>query len=104
MKWFAFSIIGTWKIVPREPNSHAEMRTWAAKSAALACQNLMLAFRAYGYDSCPMEGLDSARVRKLLKLPGDARVVMAISAGYRADTGVYGPRLRFPREQFVFEH
>ena len=30
---------------------------------ALACENLMLALRAYGYDSCPMEGMDSKRIK-----------------------------------------
>ena len=29
---------------------------WAIISAALVCENLMLAFRAYGYDSWAMEG------------------------------------------------
>ena len=35
------------------------MAVWAHKSTALACENLMLSLRAYGYDSCPMEGMDS---------------------------------------------
>ena len=69
----------------------------------LACENLMLAFRARGWDTCPLEGLDSRRVRKLLALPGDASVVMVIAAGKRAPQGVYGPRLRFDRALFIKE-
>jgi len=88
----------------RQPKSIADMRVWANKSTALACENLMLAFRAYGYDTCPIEGLDQRRIRKMLKLPyGKAEVCMAISVGKRAEHGIYGPRIRFDRELFVKE-
>lgn len=103
LKKAAVSLAGLKKPTPREPTSLADMRVWGHKSCALACENLMLAFRAYGYDSCPMEGLDSKRVRNLLHLGDGNEVVMAISAGKRAPKGVYGPRIRFDRSQFVFE-
>lgn len=103
LKKIAVFFIGLRKVIPREPTSRAQMVTWAHKSTALACENLMLAFSAHGYDSCPMEGFDSVRVRKLLKLPRDASVCMIVSAGKRAPQGIYGPRIRFPREQFVTE-
>ena len=78
------------------------MRVWANKSTALACQNLMLAFRSYGYDTCPIEGLDQRRVRRLLQLPyGKAEVCMAISVGKRGENRIYGPRIRFDRNLFV---
>ena len=97
------SVIGFRKPVPREPTSKAELITWAVKSTALACQNLMLAFRAAGYDSCPMEGMDSSRLKKLLKLPSDAVVVMGISAGQRAEDGVFGKQIRFDKKLFIHE-
>ena len=75
----------------------------AAKSAALACENLVLAFRAHGFDTCMMEGYDEARVRKLLKLNDDAFPIMVIGAGERADDGVFWPQIRFERELFVHE-
>lgn len=86
---------------PREPTNRGELRTWAVKTCALAAENFMLALSAKGYDSCPMEGLDSARVRKALGLPRDATVVMAIGCGKRAPGGVYGPRVRFPSSEFI---
>jgi len=89
------------KPMPRQPNSIADMRVWAHKSTALACENLMLAFRAHGYDSCPIEGLDHKRVRKLLELPYKAEICMAISVGKRAKNGIYGPRIRFDRDLFI---
>lgn len=87
----------------REPTNEQEMQLWAVKSNSLACQNFMLALRAHGFDSCPMEGFDSVRVRKLLGLPKDAIVNMVISAGKRAPHGVYGPQVRFHRDETVFE-
>jgi nitroreductase len=60
--------------IQREPNSRQDMRIWAIKSTVLACENLMLAARAQGYDTCPMEGFDHVRVRKILNLPRDAEI------------------------------
>ncbi|CBL43786.1 nitroreductase family protein [gamma proteobacterium HdN1] len=95
------ALAGLARAVPRGPYSLSEMRVWAAKSTALACENLMLGLRAHGYDSCPMEGFDEWRVRKLLKIPSDGFVVMVIAAGKRADNGVYHARFRFPLEDVV---
>jgi nitroreductase len=77
------------------------MRVWAHKSTALACENIMLGFSAFGFDTCPMEGFDSARVKKVLNLGRESEICMVISAGKRAKNGVYGPRIRFGKEQFV---
>jgi len=103
LKKIFYFFMGFFKPVPREPTSKSDMKIWASKTCALACENLMLAFRAYGFDTCPMEGLDSKRVSKILNLPSDAFVVMVISAGRRSPKGVYGPRIRFPKENFIFE-
>jgi nitroreductase len=102
-KKIAMASRGFFKPTPREPSSHHHMAVWSVKSTALAAQNLMLAFRASGFDSCPLEGLDSSRVKKLLRLPRKAIVVMAIAAGRRDPQRVYGPQLRFDRELFVHE-
>ena len=95
------SLAGAFRPMPRGPFTKSDMRVWAIKSTALAAENLMLAFRAYGFDSCPMEGMDEQRVRRLLKLPRDAEVVMVVGAGERAKDGVYFPRVKFDRENFV---
>ena len=71
------------------------MKIWAVKSSALACENLMLALRAFGYDSCPIEFHDSSRIKRLLGLPSDAIITMVFLLGKRAANGVYGERLRF---------
>ncbi|HMG16760.1 MAG TPA: nitroreductase family protein [Saprospiraceae bacterium] len=86
---------------PRGPSSLSDMWIWAHKNTALACENLMLAFRAYGFDSCPMEGNDPIRIKKLLGLPNTAQICMVITAGKRAHNGVYGNRIRFDENQFI---
>ena len=92
---------GMKKPTPREPSSINDMKIWAHKSTALACQNLMLSLRAFGYDSCPMEGIDSKKIKQLLNLPRKAQITMVISAGKRADNGVYGHQLRFDSNNFI---
>jgi nitroreductase len=63
----------------------------------------MLSLRAYGYDSCPMEGIDSKRIKKLLNLKSPAEISMVISAGKRAKNGVYGKQVRFKSSYFIHE-
>lgn len=94
-------IVGMKRPIPREPSSIADLRVWAHKTTALACENIMLGFSAFGYDTCPMEGYDSARVKEAIELSGDAEICMVISAGKRGPNGVYGPRIRFSKSQFV---
>tara|TARA_Y200000002_G_scaffold379538_1_gene389004 strand:+ start:1466 stop:2263 length:798 start_codon:yes stop_codon:yes gene_type:complete len=96
-------ILGSFRLIPREPTSFNDMKVWSQKTTALACQNFMLSMRAYGYDTCPMEGLDSTRVKKILKLPKKAQICMAISAGKRDSKGVYGKQLRFDKKIFIKE-
>ena len=103
-KFLWFSLRGIKKPTPREPIHLGQMSTWAHKSTALAAENFMLAIRAEGFDSCPMEGLDSKRVKQLLGLPRRAGINMAISVGKRAKGGVYGPRFRFDSKRAIFEH
>ena len=97
------SIVALTRPLPRSPASKSDMRVWAHKSTALACENLMLALRAYGFDSCPIEGLDARRIQKLLKLPRAAEICMVIAAGQRSGNGVYGQQIRCDKSLFVFE-
>jgi nitroreductase len=59
----------------------------------------MLAMANEGYDTCPMEGLDSRRVKRALKLPIDAQINMIISCGIRDPRGVWGDRMRVPFDE-----
>lgn len=100
-KRFLYLFRGLSVPIIREPVSKSHMNIWAVKSTALGCQNLMLSLRAYGFDSCPIEGYDSKRIKKILDLPHDAVVVMVIAAGKRAKGGIYGERIRFDKSKFI---
>lgn len=100
-KWLFFTIAGLFKVVPREPINKNDIKLWAVKSCALACENIMLGYRSYGYDSCPMEGYDSHRVKKILGLNSDQHIVMIIGAGKAVSGGIYGPSMRFDRSRFI---
>ncbi|NQZ19843.1 MAG: nitroreductase family protein [Bdellovibrionales bacterium] len=104
LKCIAITFRGFFKPTPREPVNSNHMKIWAVKSTALACENIMLTARALGYDSCPMEGYDSKMIKKILSLPRDAVPVMVISLGKKAETGVYGHQIRFPKENFIKIH
>ena len=84
----------------RGPFGRHEQALWAIKTAALACENLMLAITAHGFDSCPMEGFDEPHVKRLLGLPQAAKIVMVIAAGRGAEGGVI-PQIRFGREHYI---
>lgn len=75
----------------------------AQKSTALAAQNFMISMAANGYDTCPMEGFDSKRVKAILGLPSRAMINMVISCGIRGKGGIYGPQFRVPFEEVYFE-
>jgi len=79
--------------------SESDARVVVHKTCALAAQTFMLAMAAEGYDTCPMEGLDSIRVKRILKLPVGAEINMIISCGIRAEGGVWGDRMRVPFEE-----
>ena len=56
-------------------------RDEAIRSCAMAAQTLMLAARAMGYDSCPMDGFDFDEVAKLINLPDDHIITMFVAIG-----------------------
>ena len=67
LKWLMFNIRGFFVPTPRKPWSPRDRAEICIKSAALACQNFMLAISAQGFDTCPMEGFDESRVKSIFK-------------------------------------
>ena len=63
----------------------------------------MLAFRAYGFDSCPMGGFDEIKMKQLLGLNEHQYICMVIAAGERDERGIYSEQYRFARERFIVE-
>ena len=81
----------------------AEQRIVVHKSCALAAQTFMLSVAAEGLHSCPMEGFDKKRIKKLLELPRGAEINMIVSVGKGTEKGVWGPRFRVPFNEVVIK-
>ncbi len=102
-----FNLLGFWKpLVGRlisffrpTPSLHTQtdVRVMSHKSTALAAATLMLALRAEGYDSCPMEGFDPWRAKKLLNLSSQSEVCMFLAVGKRSPKGLWWERILMPR-------
>jgi nitroreductase len=101
LKYIVFQIIGIFKPIYREARQ-SDMRIVAHKSAGLAAQNFMISMAGINYDTCPMEGFDSLRVKKILHLHSSSEINMIIGCGIREENGVYGERFRIPFEEVYF--
>jgi len=104
IKWGILNLVGLFRPMVRRPWSFRDRAEVSIKSAALACENFMLAITAEGFGTCPMEGFDDSRVKRLLGLGFSDRVVMVISVGApETSRGIWGDQIRFPRDWFVKE-
>ena len=75
----------------------SDIKVVVHKSCALAAQTFMIAMANEGYDTCPLEGFDVRRVKKILKLPRGSDVNMIVSCGIRkGNRGIWGERFRVP--------
>lgn len=81
--------------------SQADITKWAVENTMLAAENLMLALRAYGFDSCPIGGFDEPQMKKLLNLGEHHHIAMMLATGERAEKGLYAPQQRLERERFI---
>jgi nitroreductase len=102
IKFLAFQVIGIFKPIYRQARQ-SDMRIVAQKSAGLAAQNFMISMAALNYDTCPMEGFDSLRIKKILHLPAGSEINMILGCGIRDEQGVYGERFRVPFEEVYFK-
>lgn len=102
LKYLMVSVIGFFKPMYRQVRK-SDMRIVAHKTCGLAAENFMISMAAEGYDTCPMEGSDTLRIKKLLGLPLGAEINMIVSCGIRKPEGVYGDRFRIPFEEVYKE-
>ena len=80
--------------------SENDARIVAHKSCGLAAQTFMVAMANEEYDTCPMEGFDSKRVKNILNLPSGSEINMIISCGKRkGNEGIWGERFRVPFDE-----
>ncbi len=103
LRWAIFNGVGLFRPAPREPMGRSGMAVWAVKSAALAAENFVLGLRAHGFDTCMMEGMDSARVRRIVGARRGTLIPMVIGCGERGPDGVYSAQYRLPSERTIHE-
>ncbi len=101
LRWIGLRLISFFRPIMLSPSGHRDLQEVAVKSAALACENFVLAVTAQGAGTCMMEGFDESRVRRALKLPWCQRVVMVIAVGHPTERGRWGERFRIPFEEVV---
>lgn len=102
LKYLFAYIIGFFRVMYRQLN-HSDLRIIGHKSAALASQNFMISMAGFNYDTCPMEGFDSIKVKRILKLNSKSEINMIIGCGIRLEEGVYGERFRIPFEKIYYK-
>lgn len=91
-------IMGIFRATVRDV-SESDMNTVVHKSCALVAQTFMLAMAEEKYDTCPLEGFDAWKIKKLLNLPRWAKVSIVITCGIREEWGIHTPRFRIPLEE-----
>jgi nitroreductase len=102
LKWGILRLVNFWKIIGTPPVARQGMFKWATKSASLACENLMIAAEALGWNTCPMEGFDGRRLAKFLGLSArNHEIVMVIAIGKKSARHVDQPQWRRPLEATV---
>lgn len=105
--WSSIKQLIAWSVGLSRPMvrqvSDADVRVSVHKSAALAAMTFMYGMKAVGYDTCPMEGFDSLRVKKLLGLPSGAEINMIIGCGKGLPEGIYGERFRVGSDEVIFK-
>jgi len=89
------NIVGLFRTTPYQVSEN-DVRVVVHKTCALAAQTFMLAMANESYDTCPMEGFDSRKVKRILNLPLGAEINMVVSCGIREECGVWGDRMRVP--------
>jgi len=77
-------------------------RDEAMRSCGIAAQTLMLAAKAMGYDTCPMDLSDLDEVARLINLPEDHAIAMFVAIG-KATRDPWPRAGQLPLEQVVLQ-
>lgn len=101
LKYILKSILSRFYPIQNGPCFFWERQIIAVKSSSLACQTFMLSIESQGFQTCPLEGYDSRRLKKLLALPFEALPLMVISVGKKSPAETQWPRVRNPFDEVV---
>ena len=92
-----FRLLNLWMVIGMPPLSRQDIFKWATKGTSLACENLMIAAEALGFNTCPMEGFDGRRLLQYLGLCSRYHeIVMVIAIGKKSSSYIDPPQWRRP--------
>ncbi len=84
---------------PKIIATKSEAGHYVMSQTMLAAATFMIAAKAAGLDTSPMEGFDEYRLKKLLAIPPRMRVGIIVAVGYAAETGDKVMSVRLPLEE-----
>lgn len=65
--------------------SFEAVEAWTNRHTMLAVAHLLIAAKALGVDSCPMEGFSAAQVKEAFQIPPEVDVCCLVALGYAAE-------------------
>ena len=77
------------------------LEAWTNRHTMLAVAHLMIVAKAFGVDSCPMEGFVTAQVKEAFKIPSEVDVCCLLPLGY-ADEPIKKYGGRFDTERVCY--
>ncbi|GMF51443.1 unnamed protein product [Phytophthora fragariaefolia] len=85
-----------------DPNVSTE--AWAYKQTTFAVATFLYAAQVHGLATCPMEGLDQAKVKKALNIPDRYSIPVVVALGHEnPDAKPAKPSVRLPPKEVFFE-
>ncbi len=84
---------------PRVITSREEAAAYVSAQTMLAASTFMIAAKAAGLDTSPMEGFDEYRLKKLLSIPQQMHIPIIVALGYPIDTEYPPQSVRIPLEE-----
>jgi nitroreductase len=82
IKKIAVAVRRFYRPTPGLPATFEQCVHYVRSQTMLAAATLMIAAKGAGLESCPMEGFDEPRLKKLLKIPRRMSIPVIISLGY----------------------
>lgn len=87
------------KPTPNIITSRSDAVVYARAQTMLSVQNLLIAAESAGLATCPMEGFDEERLKKLLAIPKYMSVPVIVALGYPTSGTTIAPTPRLPLGQ-----
>jgi nitroreductase len=101
LKQLAGSILSETKPMPQQE----PIQSWCYKNTSLMAQSYVLAAESHDLGTSMMEGMDTRRLKKILRIPDRYAIPMVVATGYdyenETDDSTLTPRL--PLEELVFQ-